>query len=72
MLQEPSQLRGNRVLLGKGKGGRQVSCCLVLATALVPVPKHGASREGRAGVPSRVGPPAKRQRPLPGRQVRMD
>lgn len=53
LLQEPSQLRGNRVLSGKGKGGRQVSCFPVLATALAPLPKHGASWKARAGVPSR-------------------
>lgn len=48
LLQESSQFRGNRVLLGKGEGGGQVSCFLLLATALAPYPSMGLP--GKSGL----------------------
>lgn len=39
--------QGEQGPMGKGKGGTQVSCFLVLATALAPLLKHRASWEGR-------------------------
>lgn len=57
MLQELSQLRGNRVLSERARvAGREVSCFLVLATP----PQVQGSWGGQVEIPRRLGLRAKR------------
>lgn len=58
LLQELSQLRGNRVLSERARAAdREVSCFLVLATLS---PHDQGSWGGQAGIPRRLGLRAKR------------